>query len=137
MSHEHENERRPLRVFMTGLCDGSETLCAALATHPDLEFVGSSEQVADGAGTLSGGHIQVVLHATRAASLPTDELALIREHTRAPIMLVASGEASRLLDEALEGDVADVLLLPQLTDNVVFALRKAAHSARRSDGPRG
>ncbi len=52
-------------------------------------------------------------------------------------MLVASGEASRLLDEALDADVADVLLLPQLADNVVFALRKAAHTARRSDGARG
>jgi pilus assembly protein CpaE len=52
-------------------------------------------------------------------------------------MVVASGEASLLLDEALDADVADVLLLPQLADNVVFALRKAAHTARRSDGGRG
>lgn len=137
MSHEHENERRPLRVYMTGVCDGSETLCSALAAHPDLEFVGASEQVMDAAGALAGGHLQAVLHATRAASLPADDLAMIREHTRAPIMLVASGEASRLLDEALEADVADVLLLPQLADNVVFALRKVAQSSRRSDGVRG
>ena len=68
---------------------------------------------------------------------PADDLAAIREHTRAPIVLVASGEASQLLDEALEADVADVLLLPQLADNVVFAIRKAAHAARRTDGVRG
>ncbi|HKR66085.1 MAG TPA: ParA family protein [Thermoanaerobaculia bacterium] len=36
-----------------------------------------------------------------------------------------------MLEQALEADVADVLLLPQLTENVVFALRKAAHSGRR------
>jgi len=136
MSNDHE-ERRPLRVYMTGSCDGSDTLRAALASHPELEFVGASESVADGAAALAGGHLQVLLHATRSSSLPQDELAAIREHTRAPIMLVASGEASRLLDEALDADVADVLLLPQLADNVVFALRKAAHTARRSDGVRG
>src|SRR5207253_11346848 len=83
------------------------------------------------------GHLQVVLHATRASSLPADELASIRAHTRAPVVLVASGEASRLLDEALDADVSEVLLLPQLADNVVFALRKAGHTARRIDGVRG
>jgi pilus assembly protein CpaE len=139
MSHHHDNgnERPALRVYMTGGCDGSETLRAALASHPDVEFVGASEDIKDGAGALAGGHLQVVLHATRASSLPADELASIREHTRAPLVLVASGEASRLLDEALDADVSDVLLLPQLADNVVFALRKAAHTSRKSDGVRG
>ena len=47
-------------------------------------------------------------------------------------MILASGESSALLDEALDADgVADVLLLPQLTENVVFALRKAGHAGRR------
>jgi pilus assembly protein CpaE len=137
MSQDHSAERSPIRVYMTGTCDGSDTLRAALASHPELELVGASEHVSDGAGALAGGHLGVVLHATRASTLPADDLAAIREHTRAPIMLVASGEASRLLDDALDADVADVLLLPQLADNVVFALRKAAHTARRSDGGRG
>ena len=47
-------------------------------------------------------------------------------------MILASGESSVLLEEALDAEgVADVLLLPQLTENVVFALRKAAHAGRR------
>jgi len=134
VSHETDTNRRSqLRVFMTGACDGADTLRAAVSMHPDVDFVGSSENVADAAGPLAGGHLDVVLHATRSASLPADELASIREHVRAPIMLVASGEASRLLDEALDADVADVLLLPQLPDNVVFALRKAAHHGRRAE----
>jgi pilus assembly protein CpaE len=36
-----------------------------------------------------------------------------------------------LLEDALDADVADVLLLPQLTENVVFAIRKASHTGRR------
>jgi pilus assembly protein CpaE len=138
MSHsDGADVRATLRVYMTGGCDGAETLHAALAGHPDLEFVGASESINEAAAALAGGHLHVVLHATRASSLPMDELASIREHTRAPVVLVASGEASRLLDEALEADVSDVLLLPQLADNIVFSLRKAAHASRKTGGARG
>jgi pilus assembly protein CpaE len=45
--------------------------------------------------------------------------------------VLASGEVSRLLEQALDADVTDVLLLPQLAENVAFAIRKAAHSGRR------
>ena len=73
----------------------------------------------------------MILHGTRSSTLPADEIATIREHTRTPIILLASGEASVLLEEALEADVSDVLLLPQMTENVVFAIRKAGRSSLR------
>ena len=79
----------------------------------------------------------MILHATRSSALPVDELAAIREYTRAPIVLLASGESSALLEDALDADVADVLLLPQLTENVVFAVRKAGHAGRRQGKSRG
>jgi pilus assembly protein CpaE len=48
------------------------------------------------------------------------------------VILVASGaDAASMLEHALETDVADVLLLPQLTHNVVFAIRKASHVRRQ------
>jgi pilus assembly protein CpaE len=137
MSAEHENGRPQVRVYLTGSCDGVETIRAALAAHPDIDFVGTSETISEAASALAGGHLGVVLHATRAAVLPADDIASIREHTRAPIVLLASGEASRLLEEALDADIADVLLLPQLPENVVFALRKAAHAIRKPDPSRG
>ncbi|HEY7148040.1 MAG TPA: AAA family ATPase [Gaiellaceae bacterium] len=131
--------REKTRVFITGNCEGLADLSDALGRHTELELVGRSDAVREGAGPLTGGHLQVVLHATRSSALPADDIAAIREYTQAPIVLLASGEASALLEEALEADVADVLLLPQLTENVVFAIRKASHSGRRStDGrPRG
>jgi Flp pilus assembly CpaE family ATPase len=46
------------------------------------------------------------------------------------VIIVAAGTANEMLEEALEADVADVLLLPQLVDNVAFAVRKAAHAKR-------
>jgi pilus assembly protein CpaE len=130
----HAEAKELTRVFVTGSCDGLQDLTKALSGHAEIELVGASEDIRHAAGALTGGHLQVVLHATRSATLPADELAAIREHTQAAVILLASGEAKQLLDEALDADVADVLLLPQLTDNVVFAVRKAAHTGRRSQG---
>jgi pilus assembly protein CpaE len=121
-----------IRIYLTGACEGFEKLRDALSQQPGLELVGSNDQVAAAAGALAGGHLDCVLHGTSAPTLPAHELATLREHTRVPILLVASGESSELLDEALGADVADVVLLPQLTENVVFAIRKATHGGRRA-----
>jgi pilus assembly protein CpaE len=131
MSTQSSN-REQVRIYVTGSCDGLERLRDALSTHPELDFVGWSEHVAEATAALAGGHLQVVVHATRETKLPAVELAAIREQTRAPIVVLASGESSALLEDALDAEgVADVILLPQLTENVVFALRKAAHAGRR------
>ncbi len=134
---DNGNTRDSVRIFVTGNCDGLEPLLDALNQHDDVEVVGFSENVADAFAPLAGGHLQVVMHGTRDAHLPVHDIASIREHTQAPIILLASGESSQLLNEALETDVADVLLLPQLADNVVFAVRKAAHAGRRLEAEGG
>src|SRR5262245_31003656 len=126
--------REKVRVFVTVSCYGLSELREALGRHSEVEMVGWSEGVTESAATLTGGHLQVVLHGTRSSGLPEDELAAIREHTQAPVILLASGEASALLEQALEADVSDVLLRPQMTENVVFAVRKASHSGRRVSG---
>jgi pilus assembly protein CpaE len=128
--HTSVATREKVRIFLTGSCDGLDQLRDALERHGEIEFVGSSPGVRESAATLTGGHLQVVLHGTRSSSLPEDELAAIREHTRAPVILLASGEASVLLEDALEADVSDVLLLPQMPENVVFAIRKASRTGR-------
>src|SRR6266581_416356 len=131
MSTPQTTERERVRVYATGACEGFEKLRESLGNHREIELVGASAHVADGAAALAGGHLDAVLHATRAASLPADELAAIREHSRAPILMLASGGSAGLLEQALDADVADVLLLPQLVENIVFAIRKATHSTRR------
>src|SRR2546421_8622306 len=126
--------RERARIYVTGDCDGLPDLRDALSNHPEVELVGSAGQVAEAAPTLTGGHLQVVLHATRSSTLPGNEIAALREHTRAPIVLLASNGSPALLEEALEHDVADRLLLPQLADNVAFAIRKAGHAGKRLTG---
>jgi pilus assembly protein CpaE len=121
-----------VRVYFTGGCDGFEALCGALAEHQEIDVVGASVHVAQATSALAGGHLDCVLHATHEAQFPATEIAAIREHTRAPIILVASAsEAAGMLEAALQTDVADVLLLPQLTNNVVFSIRKASHARRQ------
>jgi pilus assembly protein CpaE len=123
--------RDSVRIYVTGYCDGLSSLREALSSHPELDVVGWSDNVQEARAPLAGGHLQVVLHGTGDAHLPVHELATIREHTQAPVIILASGDSTQLLDEALDTDVTDVLMLPQLTENVVFAIRKAAHAGRR------
>jgi pilus assembly protein CpaE len=125
---QQENENT--RIYFTGHCEGLPELRDALAARDDLEVVGRSDHVAQATGVLAGGHLDCVVHATRTETFPATEVAAIREQTRAPIVVVASGAATGLLEGALEADVADVLLLPQLVENVVFTIRKAAHAKR-------
>jgi pilus assembly protein CpaE len=118
------------RLYFTGNCDGFNELRDALAQHPELEVIGSSEHVAQATGVLAGGHLECILHGTRSGAFPADEVAAIREQTRAPIVVVAAGGTAAILDEALEADVSDVLLLPQMIENVVFTVKKASHAKR-------
>jgi pilus assembly protein CpaE len=78
--------------------------------------------VADGA--------DVVVHAAQRES-HGDELALVQEHTHAPIVLLVPDTASALLEATLETDLAEVLVLPQPPSSVVFAVRRAAATAAR------
>jgi pilus assembly protein CpaE len=121
-----------IRIFCTGDCDGYEALRASLVDSEEIDVVGASEQVAAAAAPLAGGHLDCIVHATRSKMFPAEQVAAIREHTRAPIILVASGgESAAMLEQALEHDVADVLLLPQMTHTVVFSIRKASHARRQ------
>src|SRR5437867_9599005 len=94
--------REKTRVFVTGNCEGLSELCDALGRHSEIELVGRADHVREGAGPLTGGHLQAVLHATRSSALPVDELAAIREYTTSPIVLLASGESSALLEVPLD-----------------------------------
>lgn len=94
------------RIYVTGSCDGLDRLRDALADHPELDFVGWSEHVAEASPALAGGHLQVVVHATRSASFPAHEVAAIREHTRSPIVILASATCSLHPTKSRSGWVA-------------------------------
>jgi pilus assembly protein CpaE len=136
--HDHDtNEKQRLRIYVTGSCDGLAEVLQALQAHDELEVVGSAELIPEAAAALAGGHLDAILHATRGPGYPAGELATVREYTRAPVILLASGDCSGLLEEALEDGVADLVPLPQLTENIVFAIRKTCHQGRRAHAGEG
>ncbi len=133
----NENGSTPLRIYITGSCEGLTEIVDALGMHAGIELVGITEDVPEAASALTGGHLDAVIHATRGAEFPKDQYAAIREYTRAPVILLCSGECSGILAEALDAEVADVIPLPQLTENIVFAIRKARQAEKRISGTSG
>ena len=67
--HRRQPTQR-VRLYATGSCEGFDKLRDSLASHPEIELIGASTNVADGAAALAGGHLDAVLHATRGATLP-------------------------------------------------------------------
>jgi pilus assembly protein CpaE len=115
----------PIRVFITGACAGLAEVRQALGSHPEVEIVGTAVEPARAAQKLASSNAQVVLHgSSRGDRLPAEDVEAIRQATAAPIILVTSGSANGLLQEALAHGVHDVVLLPQLTDALVFTIRR-------------
>jgi pilus assembly protein CpaE len=72
----------------------------------------------------------VVLHGSaRGDRLPASEIEAVRHATAAPIILVTSGGSTSLLTEALTAGIHDVIMLPQLTDALVFTIKKTCQLA--------
>jgi pilus assembly protein CpaE len=118
-------------VFVTGYHVELRDLCDALTRQPELELIGWAGHVGEAVPILTTHEIDVVLHADAGAALPRDELIRIREATRAPIVLLVDSADGRLLEEALEADVADVIVLPEPAERVAYVLRRASRAAQR------
>lgn len=116
-------------VWLAGVWDDLPQLRHALALEPTFAIVGG--------GAAAEPHPEaepdVVLHIARGEDLPRDELASVREHTRAPIVLLTTQRSESLLREAIEMGIADVLLLPQSPESIAFALAKAVGTCRAGE----
>ena len=111
-------------------------IVAALETRDDVEIMDTGSQVDDAAAMLEGGGVDSVLYITDAAPGWLEEVAAIRVHTKAPIVLLSALESGTVLDEALNAGVAEALLLPQVVENVAFALRRTGRDGDRSAADR-
>ena len=77
----------------------------------------------------------VALHVLESSSAH-GELPHARE-LRVPLILAAYGEPNGIVETGLAVGAADVLVLPQPSETLVFALRKAAATAASANGDRG
>jgi pilus assembly protein CpaE len=116
----------PIKVFITGAANGLAEVREGLADHPEVELVGTAADPSKAGTKLAESGAQVILHGTTASDhVPANEIDAIRSVTAAPIVLVTSASTHTVLSEALAAGIFDVVLLPQLTDGIVFTIKKA------------
>jgi pilus assembly protein CpaE len=127
MDSNGHNGIRGLRVLLSGpAADGVATM---LAHQPAISLVrptglAETQTSAD-----------VALHVLESSSVH-GELPHARE-LRVPLILAAYGEPNGIVETGLAVGAADVLVLPQPAETLVFALRKAAAAAASANGDRG
>ncbi len=118
-----------LRVMLSG--DAAARLSGTLAGEPALTLVDAPER-----GRAAG--VDVVLHVLHSSHQHSEQLKSqierVRTLTEAPLILAAYGEPNGISEAALEIGAADVLVLPQSEETLLFALRKAARATARTSG---
>ncbi len=121
---------RHLRVALAGEGDAAATLRTVLAATDAFEL----EELA-GRDQTEPLDVAVLVH--DSTSEPHEELARLREHTGAPVVLATTAPSSELVRWALDAGVADVLWLPAPQENVFFVVEKAAQTARQIETSSG
>ena len=118
----HRNGQ-PLRVLLSGPAanelapslEDQETLSMVLAGDPSRTGLNSS--------------VDVTLHVVASSSAELGEdIRAVRALSQAPLILAAYGEPNGIVDAGLEIGAADVIVLPQPMETLLFALQKAARA---------
>jgi pilus assembly protein CpaE len=127
-----------IRIFMTGFRPSVSRLRDELAEQPGLVVLGAAGTMSESTQRLRLDEPDIVLHTVLGRAHLAEELGAVRAATAAPIVLLAEEDDPGLLNEALEAEVADVVVLPQATDRVAFTLRNVARriSAHGDGRPR-
>ena len=118
----HRNGQ-PLRVLLSGPAanelapslEDQETLSMVLAGDPSRTGLNSS--------------VDVTLHVVASSSAELGEdIRAVRALSEAPLILAAYGEPNGIVEAGLEIGAADVIVLPQPMETLLFALQKAARA---------
>ncbi|MFL5969357.1 MAG: CpaE family protein [Gaiellaceae bacterium] len=119
----HRNGHHQLRVLLSGAA--GDDLGAALASESTVAMF----RAADG----DSRKVDVALHVISSSSDLSGELADLKAAADAPFILACYGEPNGIVDAGLKFGAADVLVLPQPAETVLFALRKAARAPASAD----
>ncbi len=117
---------RRLRIALAG--DGE----AAVALRAELTALDAFD-LEELAGRNQSDPLDVAVLVHESESEPREELAQLREHTGAPVVLATTAPSSGLVRWALDAGIADVLSLPGGQESVLFVIEKAARTARQAE----
>jgi pilus assembly protein CpaE len=108
-----------LRVLLSG--PAAVRVAATLAYQPAISVI--HDAAADHGG--SRGSADVMLHVLDS-SHDVESVHRVRDSADVPLILAAYGEPNGIVEAGLAIGAADVLVLPQPTETLLFAIRKAA-----------
>jgi MinD-like ATPase involved in chromosome partitioning or flagellar assembly len=118
-----------LNVLLTG--SAANGVGATLDHEPAIAVI----RLGEGDGSPSPSTADVTLHVLESSSAldVAEDVKRLRELADAPLILAAYGEPNGIVETGLAVGAADVLLLPQSAETLVFALRKAARVATATE----
>jgi Flp pilus assembly CpaE family ATPase len=113
-----------LRVLLSG---PAADAVAGTLEHQPISMIRAG---AEGAGA-SPASADVTLHVLESSSATgvAEAVRRLREITDTPLILAAYGEPNGIVETGIAVGAADVLILPQPAETLLFAIRKAAMSA--------
>ncbi len=117
---------RRLRVALAGNGEAASALREGMTTLDAFEL-------AELAGRDHAEPLDVAVLVHEGESEPREELAQLREHSGAPVVLATTAPSSGLVRWALDAGIADVLPLPAGRESVLFVIEKAAQTARQAE----
>ena len=109
-----------LRILLSG--PAADWLAVTLEQEPAISVIRPGA-----VGGASPSNADVALHVVESSSSPsiTDDVRRVRELADVPLILAAYGEPNGIVETGLAVGAADVLVLPQPTETLLFAVRKA------------
>ena len=116
-----------LQVAVSGDGDAATTLRTALGAMDTFD-------VQELAGRDQSVPLDVAVLVHEGTLEPREELAQLREHTSAPVVLATTVPSNGLVRWALDAGISDVLSLPAAPESMLFVVEKAAQTARQQEG---
>jgi pilus assembly protein CpaE len=121
-----------VRVFISGFVPSLSELRDSLAEQPGIDVIGASVSAAEAARRVRFEQVDVVLHGLLQREELGGDLAEIRDARSIPIVLLTEDHDRSFFEQALDADVADVVVVPAPAERVAFTLRKAARKASQN-----
>jgi len=111
-----------IRVLLSGTAPAD--LASALGDEPTLSMV---HPIGEGRDFRIPAAVDVTLHVIDHSTADVaEEVGQLRSASHAPLILAAYGQPNGIVETGLKVGAADVLVLPQPIETLLFALRKAA-----------